>query len=63
MHRRAGYPTPAEPSSNTNTFSSSLLLQMEDECRLSSVDDIAAAVHEILAKISDECAASHLLAA
>jgi hypothetical protein len=30
---------------------------MEDECRLSpSVDDIAAAVNEILADISDECA-------
>ena len=36
---------------------------MEDECRLSSVDDIAAAVNEILGKISDECAASYLLAA
>jgi hypothetical protein len=40
-----------------------LLLQMEDECRLSSVDDIAAAVNEILAKISDDCCASHLLGA
>lgn len=35
----------------------SLSLKMEDECRLSpSVDDIAAAVNEILADISDECA-------
>ncbi|XP_066328565.1 transcription factor bHLH94-like [Miscanthus floridulus] len=41
----------------------SLSLKMEDECRLSSVDDIAAAVNEILGKISDECAANYLLAA
>lgn len=35
----------------------SLSLKMEDECQLSpSVDDIAAAVNEILAEISDECA-------
>ena len=33
---------------------SPLLSQMEDECRLSSVDDIAAAVNEIVAKVSDE---------
>ncbi|KAF8729864.1 hypothetical protein HU200_017323 [Digitaria exilis] len=33
---------------------SSVLLQMEDECRLSSVDDIAAAVNEIVATISGE---------
>uniref|UniRef100_A0A0A9FQM1 BHLH domain-containing protein n=1 Tax=Arundo donax TaxID=35708 RepID=A0A0A9FQM1_ARUDO len=30
-------------------------LKMEDQCRLSSVDDIAADVNEIVAKISDEC--------
>jgi hypothetical protein len=38
-------------------------MQMEDECRLSSVDDIAAAVNDILGKISDERASRHLLAA
>ncbi|CAN6233364.1 unnamed protein product [Urochloa humidicola] len=32
----------------------SFSLKMEDECRLSSVDDIAAAVNEIVAKASDE---------
>jgi hypothetical protein len=51
--------TPAELSSvlTRSLSSSSSLLQMEDECRLSpSVDDIAAAVNEILAEISDECA-------
>ncbi|PWZ28372.1 Transcription factor bHLH96 [Zea mays] len=41
----------------------SLSLKMEDQCRLSSVDDIAAAVNDILAKISDERANRHLLAA
>ncbi|OEL14874.1 hypothetical protein BAE44_0024108 [Dichanthelium oligosanthes] len=40
----------------------SFSLKMEDECRLSSVDDIAAAVNEIVAKISDECVVSHLAA-
>jgi hypothetical protein len=34
---------------------------MEDECRLSSVDEIAAAVNEILAKVSDEGADGLLL--
>ncbi|CAL4885465.1 unnamed protein product [Urochloa decumbens] len=32
----------------------SFSLKMEDECRISSVDDIAAAVNEIVAKASDE---------
>uniref|UniRef100_A0A0A9HWF1 BHLH domain-containing protein n=1 Tax=Arundo donax TaxID=35708 RepID=A0A0A9HWF1_ARUDO len=32
----------------------SFSLKMEDECRLSSVDDIAAAVNDIVAKISEE---------
>uniref|UniRef100_A0A804NXL3 ACT domain-containing protein n=1 Tax=Zea mays TaxID=4577 RepID=A0A804NXL3_MAIZE len=41
----------------------SLSLKMEDQCRLSSVDDIAAAVNDILGKISDERASRHLLAA
>ncbi|WVZ73555.1 hypothetical protein U9M48_021846 [Paspalum notatum var. saurae] len=39
----------------------SFSLKMEDECRLSSVDDIAAAVNEMVAGISDECV-SHLAA-
>ncbi|KAJ1281143.1 hypothetical protein BS78_04G285700 [Paspalum vaginatum] len=39
----------------------SFSLKMEDECRLSSVDDIAAAVNEMVAGISDECT-SHLAA-
>jgi len=39
---------------------SSLLLQMEDECRLSSVDNIAAAVNEIVATVSDEVIISQL---
>ncbi|XP_062221944.1 transcription factor bHLH94-like [Phragmites australis] len=33
----------------------SFSLKMEDQCRLSSADDVAAAVNEIVAKISDEC--------
>ncbi|GJN22345.1 hypothetical protein PR202_gb09900 [Eleusine coracana subsp. coracana] len=42
----------------------SFSLKMEDECRLSSVDEIASAVNEIVAKISDEgAAAGHLSAA
>ncbi|TKW41691.1 hypothetical protein SEVIR_1G333900v4 [Setaria viridis] len=40
----------------------SFSLKMEDECRLSSVDDIAAAVNEIVAKVFDE-RVSQLLAA
>ncbi|TVU28594.1 hypothetical protein EJB05_20116, partial [Eragrostis curvula] len=34
----------------------SFSLKMEDECRLSSIDEIAAAVNEIVAKISEDCA-------
>ncbi|PUZ77724.1 hypothetical protein GQ55_1G396800 [Panicum hallii var. hallii] len=40
----------------------SFSLKMEDECRLSSVDDIAAAVNEIVAKVSDEVIISQLAA-
>ncbi|CAL5054426.1 unnamed protein product [Urochloa decumbens] len=40
----------------------SFSLKMEDECRISSVDDIAAAVNEIVAKASDELVISQLAA-
>ncbi|GJM86912.1 hypothetical protein PR202_ga02812 [Eleusine coracana subsp. coracana] len=41
----------------------SFSLKMEDECRLSSVDEIATAVNEIVAKISDEGATAAQLSA